>query len=249
MAPILHHRTKQPSAPRTCRRLLQIVFGLLGCCCAQTSGTVKAVTPQYGQLPQDLANALVQMALTSHAPLIAELAQPLPSMPISDKAVLDSGTLNNLTEQVPGYAWNMEGKAVHFYNKKLRNAPFNFMNLVFPRFTTPPNLSDLQLWFPSRATGLLEGVTGEGGAISGFPDSKLATQRLRRAIYENVTPLQVLVRVADESPSFYAVIVFPSSTSTKAQAEHEVIWHFGSLSEKMHPIYTQPARAKGSKRQ
>ncbi len=30
--------------------------------------------PQYGQPPEDLANALVQMARASHVPLIAELA-------------------------------------------------------------------------------------------------------------------------------------------------------------------------------
>ena len=28
----------------------------------------------------------------------------------------------------------MEGKAVHFYNKKLPQAEFNFLNFKFPRF-------------------------------------------------------------------------------------------------------------------
>jgi hypothetical protein len=196
--------------------------------------------PQYGQPPADLANALVQMARASHVPIIAELVWPLPKIPTAEGKPLNPGTLNELVKQAPGYEWKMEGKAIHFYNKKLRNARFNFLNLKFPRFTIPPDLSDLKLWLPGRAEGLLEGYTGEGGATSGFGDTLLGKQKLQRVTLENVTPLEVLVHVANESPTFYTVLVFPSAAPTKDEAEKRVVWQWGSLNEKLQPVYTQP---------
>jgi hypothetical protein len=228
-----------------CRaQLLLVVFGLLRFGVGQTNGMAKHPAPQYGQPPQDLANALVQMARTSRVPLIAELVQPLPDASTSEGVSLDSETLNQLLQRAPGYEWKMEGKIAHFYNRKLRSAHYNFLNLKFPRFTIPPNLSDLKLWFPGRATGLLEGLTGEGGATTGFPDNKLASETLQRETLENVSPLQVLIHIANERPTFYVVLVFPTSVPTKHQAEHDVVWHWGSLSEKMKPLYTQFPRMK-----
>jgi hypothetical protein len=175
-------------------------------------------------------------------PLIAELSQPLPKIPTAEGVQLNSNTLDQLVKQAPGYQWKMEGKVVHFYNKKLSKAEFNFLNLKFPRFTIPPNLSDFKLWFPGRATGLLEGYTGEGGATTGFGDTQLEKEKLQRTTLENVTPREVLIHVANESPTFYAVLVFPSATPTKVGAEKHVSWNWGSLNEKLKPLYTQSVR-------
>jgi hypothetical protein len=134
----------------------------------------------------------------------------------------------------------MEGKAVHFYNKELRQARFNFLNLKIPRFTLPPDLSTLNLWFPGQAEGLLEGYTAQGGATTGFGDSLLEKEKLQQVTLESATPLAVLLDVANQSPTFYTVLVFPSASPTKSQAEKQAVWQWGSLSEKLQPVYTQP---------
>jgi hypothetical protein len=211
--------------------------------CAGATGQGRpSPPPQYGQPPADLANALVQMARASHVPIIAELVWPPPTIPTTEGKPLNPQTLDDLVRQAPGYEWKMEGKAVHFYNKKLRQAQFNFLNFKLPRFTIPPNLSDLKLWLPGRAVGLLEGYTGEGGATSGFGDTRLEKEKLQQATLENVTPLEVLVRVANENPTFYTVLIFPSAEPTKKEAEKQVAWHWGSLNEKLTPLYALPPR-------
>lgn len=196
--------------------------------------------PQYGQPPEDLANALVQMARASHVPLIAELAWPLPGILSAEGKPLNPDTLNELVKQAPEYEWRMEGKAVHFYNSKLRHAAFNFLNITIPRFTIPPDLSTLKLWFPSQAEGLLEGYTEQGGMTTGFGDTLLQKEKLQQVTLENVTPLEVLVHVANESPTFYTILVFPSVAPTRNEAEKQVVWQWGSLNEKLQPVYTQP---------
>ncbi len=218
---------------------------LLGACipaCSQ-SGLQRQIP--YGPIPADLANALAQMARSSHVPIVAELAQPLPMVPMAEGTPVSENSLNELVKQAPGYEWEMDGRVVHFYNKKLRVAPFNFLNLRFSRFTVPPNLSELKLWFPGRAIGLLEGFTAEGGAISGFGDAELEKQKLERTTLENITPLEVLLHVANQSPSFYAIIVFPNPAPSRRQVEQQVHWFWGSLNEKLAPLYVQPVGPAG----
>jgi hypothetical protein len=217
---------------------------VLGSCFASAQTKPPQPAPEYGQPPADLANALVQMAKNSHVPLIAELVWPLPNVSPPGGTPANEEALNRLVQAAPGYDWKFEGKALHFYNKRLHDAKFNFLNCKFPRFTIPPNLSDLKLWFPPRSIGLLEGYTGEGGAISGFRDESLGKQSLQRAVLENVTPLQVLFHVADESPTFYTVLVFPSAHPSRSDAENRVNWQWGSLSEPQKPIYAQPSPRK-----
>lgn len=229
------------------RLVLATLAQLLTMACVNVQAQVGAhePLPQHSALPQDLANALVQMARASHVPLIAELAQPLPKIPAAEGALLNPGTLDQLVRQAPGYEWKMEGKAVHFYDKELRMAPSNFLNLKFAHFTVPVNLSEFKLSFPQRAIGLLQGYTEEGGVTFGLRDTQLEKEKLRQTTFENVTPLEVLVNVANESPRFYTVLVFPSAAPTKSEAEKEVSWHWGSLEEQRRPLYTQvPAKSK-----
>jgi hypothetical protein len=126
----------------------------------------------------------------------------------------------------------MEGKAVHFYNKKLREAGSNFLNLRFPRFVVPADLSELKLRFPGQAIGLAEGYSGAGWATTGFGDTLLEKEKLQEVALEDVTPLEVLVRLANESPTFYTLLVFSSATPTKAEAK-QVVWQWGSLKERL----------------
>lgn len=222
-----------------------LVFG--SCVIGLAQSTPHHPPPQYGQPPEDLANALVQMARASHVPLIAELVWPLPKVPTAEGVPLTPDRLNDLVKQSPGYEWKMEGKAVHFYNKKLRQARFNFLNFKMRQFSVPPDLSDLKLWFPGWAIGLLEGYPAEGGAISGFGDTLLEKEKLQQATLVDVTPLEALVHVANESPTFYTVLVFPSAAPTKNDAEKRVVWQWGSLNEKLQPVYTQPLPSQSQK--
>lgn len=197
-------------------------------------------TAQYGPVPADLANALVQMAHESQVPLVAELVWPLPHVHSADGTPVTKQTLDQLVEQAPDYEWSMEGRVLHFYNKKLRQARFNFLNCNFTRFTVPPNLSEFKLWFPTRAIGLLEGFTGDGAAISGFPEAQFQKQSLQPATLDNVSALRVLLDVANEAPMFYTLLTFPSGAPTKEEAKGKVNWQWGSLDEGLKPIYTQP---------
>jgi hypothetical protein len=226
--------------------LLALLLTFITFASGQRTPAHKLPPPQSGP-PQDLANSLVQMARASHVALIAELVQPMPSVPTSEGKPLNSQSLNQLLQLAPGYEWKMEGKTVHFYNKKLRQARFNFLNLKFPRFTVPPNLNDFHLFFPGSAMGLLEGYTGEGGVSGGLGNALLEEETLKSETLLNVTPLEVLLHLADESPKFYAVVVFPNAAPKKIEAEKQVIWHIGSLKEKLQPIFTQtfqPTRNK-----
>jgi len=225
-------------------RLLWIVASLLcGGCLSGSAQPSPHRPPEYGQPPADLANALVQMARASHVPLIAELVAPLPEVPTAEGNPLTSEALNDLVKQATGYEWKMEGKAIHFYNKKLRQARFNFLNLKIARFSIPPNLSDLKLWFPGQAEGLLEGYSGIGGMTTGFGDTLLEKEKLQPEELENVTPLEALVHIANESPTFYTVLVFPSAAPTKNDVKTRVVWQWGSLNEKLTPLYALPPRA------
>jgi hypothetical protein len=94
------------------------IVALLVCgvaCSGPLSPLPVAHRPQYGQAPEDLANALVQMARASHTPIIAELVWPLPKIPTAEGKPLNSDTLNDLLKLAPGYEWKVEGKTVHFY--------------------------------------------------------------------------------------------------------------------------------------
>jgi hypothetical protein len=224
-----------------------LIAMLLSCPYMATQGqpSTHPRPPQNAAHPaRDQANALVQMARAAHVPLIAELVWPLPEIPTAEGVPITPERLDELAKQSPGYEWRMEGKAVHFYNKKLRQAHFNFLNLKIRTFTVPPNLSDMKLWFPGWAIGLLEGYPAGGGAISGFGDTLLEKEKLQEAALTDVTPLRALIYVANESPTFYTVLVFPSAAPNKTDAEKRVVWQWGSLNEKLQAVGTQPPPSK-----
>jgi hypothetical protein len=213
---------------------------------AQGQPSTHRRAPQGPNLPpKDLANALVQMARAAHVPITAELVWTLPEIPTAEGIPLTPERLNELVEKSPGYEWKMEGKVVHFYNKKLRESRFNFLNFKIPRFTVPPDVSTLQLWFPGQAQGLLKEYAAQGGATSGWGDPQLEKDKLRQVSLENVTPLDVLVHVANESPTFYIAVAFPSIPATKnAAIKQTVVWQWGSLNEKLHALGMQPPPQK-----
>jgi hypothetical protein len=207
-------------------------------CLAQSE--IHRSQPQHGQAPEDLANAFVQMARASHVQLIAELVWPLPKVPTAEGKRLNPRALDDLIQIAPEYAWEMNGNVLHFYHKKLRHAANNPLNLKFSKYTTAPNLSEMKLWFPVQARGLLEGYSGTGGATTGFGDKLLEKDKLKQSTFENLTALEMLTHVAEESPTFYTVLVFPRSSPTKKEVERRLVWQWGSLDEKLQPLYVQP---------
>jgi len=196
---------------------------------------------RHESISADLANTLAQVAWLSHLPMIAELAQPLPKIQIAEGTHSAQDLLQEVVRQAPDYQWEAEDKAIHFYSRKLRRERFNFLNLKFPRFTIPSNLSELKLTFPTLEIGLLDGMSTGGAAISGFGDATLEKNSLRQVTLENVTGREILLRVANESPTFFSVIVFPNAKPTKTQAEREVNinWFWQGFKEPLKPLYVQ----------
>lgn len=193
-----------------------------------------------GGLPQDLANALAQVARVSHNALVAEIALPMPKVSVPDRTDDLVKTLNRIVKQSPGYEWKMEDQIIHFYNKRLYAARYNALNLRFADFTLPPTVSDLKLWLPTQVSGLAAGYKGTGGAISGFSDALLGKQTLPPIALKNVSGRDVLLRAGRESPAFYAIVVFPQAVPTKKQAPAQV-WFWGSVTEQAVPIYAPSA--------
>ncbi len=175
----------------------------------------------FQPISSDLAETLAQAAWRAHLPMIAELAQPLPRIEVSEGTYVVKDLMQGIIRQAPEYKWESDGKIIHVYNTKLREARFNFLNLKFARFITPPNVSEFELTFPTLENGLLQGTSG-GTAISGFGDPSLEKDRLQPAVLENVTGRQILSRVANESPSFLTIIVFPNDNPTEKQMKRDM---------------------------
>jgi hypothetical protein len=236
------------------RRWLSTLFlatVLSGTCmpvCAQDAPYGRSV--QHGPISEDLPNALAQVASLSNVPMIAELAQPLPEVQVAAGTGDVGYLLREIARQAPEYDWEAVGKVLHFYNKKLRRAKFNFLNLRFARFSMPANVSELKLTFPTREFGLLlQGYSGGGIATTGFGDVMLEKNLLQPAVLENVTGREILFRAANESPMFSTIIVFPNSDPTAKQMERDMNrnWFWQALTEE-HPghLYVQPPLAAPS---
>jgi hypothetical protein len=209
--------------------------------CAQGAPYNRAV--QHGPISEDLVNALAQVASLSNMPIIAELAQPLPEVQVAAGTEDVGDLLREIARQAPGYDWEAVGRVVHFYNKKLRRAKFNFLNLRFARFSMPANLSELKLTFPTREFGLLlQGYSGGGIVTTGFGDAMLERDLLRPAVLENVTGREILFRAANESSTFFTVIVFPNADPTMKQMERDMNrnWFWQALTEEhLGHLYVQ----------
>jgi hypothetical protein len=235
-----------PVRMRCCSALLALA--LAGVCpFGPAQGDSLNEVIKSGPISGDLASALARVAWLSQKPMIAELAQPLPRIEIADGPYVVKDLLHEIARQAPGYEWQAEGEVIHFYNAKLRRARLNFLNLTFPRFIMPPNLSDLKLTFSTREFALLHGYTGTGIVTSGFGDALLEKDSLRPETLENVTGRDIVFRVANESPTFFTIIVFPDADPTKEQMETDVNlnWFWGSLKEKPSPLFVQLPKDKG----
>lgn len=221
--------------------LFALALGLCRLGVAQ-SNTSKMVG--HGQLSGNLADALAQIAWISHTPMLAELAQPLPKIQIHEGSHSVQALLQETIRQAPGYQWEVDGEVIHFYHRKLAQAQFNFLKLKFPHYLMPPNLSELKLTFPTLEIGLLRGSSERGYAISGFGDKTFEKEPLQQVTLENVSAREILLRAANERPSFFTVIVFPNSQPTKVQAERVgTNWFWQSFKEPLQPLYTQTAHA------
>lgn len=191
----------------------------------------------------DLADVLAQVAWLSKSPMLAEIAQPLPRVEIARGTYVIKDLLQELVRQAPGYRWDVEGRVIYFYNQKLRESKNNFLNLKFPEFAMPDNVSELKLTFPQREHGLLQGSSGTGILITGFGDPALAKDLLDPATLKNVNGREILLKAANERPTFFTIVVFPNSNPTQAEMEKDINrnWFWQALSSpKPRPLYVQP---------
>jgi hypothetical protein len=127
---------------------LSILLGVSGACSiaeAQTGSLTDVVSCQETSL--DLANMLVQVSRVSQMPIIAELAQPLPNVELSEGTYVVRDLMHAIVRQVPGYDWESKGKVLYVYNRQLKDAKFNFLAIEFPTFVIPPNISELNSHF------------------------------------------------------------------------------------------------------
>ncbi len=115
--------------------------------------------------------------------MLAEIAQPLPKVEIARGTYVIKDLLQELVRQAP-VSWDVEGRVIYFYNQKLRESKNNFLNLKFPQFAMPDNVSELKLTFPQREHGLLQGSSNTGILITGFGDPALAKDLLDPATLE-----------------------------------------------------------------
>jgi hypothetical protein len=135
---------------------------------------------------------------------------------------------------------------IHFYNTKLIGAEFNFLNLKFRQFVMPSNLSELQLTLPSREFGLLQGYAGSGIVITGFGNATLEKDLLHASPLENITGREILLRAANESPTFLTIIVFPNTDPTGGEVEQDMNrnWFWRALKEqRLAELYVQPVKS------
>ncbi|MGH9498509.1 MAG: hypothetical protein ACRD3L_05155 [Terriglobales bacterium] len=200
---------------------------------------------QHNGVSNDLANVLAQLARWIQMPMIAELAQPLPTVQLAEGNHTAEYLLTEITHQAPGYTFAVEGLVIHFYEKRLVLAKLNFLNLTFQQFEMPQNVSALKYKLPGLATALLQTEKHRGGVVfTGFGDTDLAKDTLEAGTLTNVSGREVLLRAAAESPQFFTIIVFSSNApKTKQEARQATVnWFWQSLRSNFRPIYIQQVR-------
>jgi hypothetical protein len=222
-----------------------LVLVLAGACSrSNAQAAIFSTVVRHQSISTDLANALGQIAWLSDLPMVAELAKPLPRIQIAEGMHSVEYLLLEIVRQAPENEWERAGRVIYFHNKKLKYAKFNFLNLRFPRFAMPNNVSEIKLTFPQREYGLLQGYSGGGIVTTGFGDARLQKDLLQPATLVNVTGREILLQVANESPTFFTVIVFPNAEPTKKQMEQEMNrnWFWQALKdEHLDTLYVQPS--------
>ena len=160
-----------------------------------------------------LQEALVQIAKVYHLATVIELGQPLPSVRIPAGTMSARQALALVAKSDVGYDWRLHGSVIHFYDKKLRIEPLNFLNWRLDKFAISGTVADVDLRLKSELNKLRDRVIAEGGLIVGLRPTELARDRLPTVVLRDVTARQVLFRVADMNPHFYTVVVFPRRSS------------------------------------
>lgn len=78
--------------------------------------------------------------------------------------------------------------------------------------------------------------------ITGFGDANLEKDTLEPGTLKNVTGRDILLRAANERPTFLSIVVFPTAEPTKKQMEKDINrnWFWEALKEKtLGPLYIQ----------
>jgi hypothetical protein len=228
-----------------CLRILPVLLMIGSClpCKGQSLLAVRAVHRRWkGNMPEVLRSVAEQYQV----PIIAELEQPLPPvLDIAEGTNSVSDVLNQIISHAPNYEFEVwKGSVIHFYSKGIQNAPGNFLSFTLEQFTMPSNVSELKLLLPARLNAVGYGVQGSGVVISGFKNPELTNSTLPRTELKHVSGREILLMAAQDTRTFFSIIVFPNRKVAKGLSENYAFqhWFWGSLNEKEKnfPLYVQP---------
>lgn len=207
---------------------IAILIVLLGHCPAELSVPAQLATLKninlpirHSELKGDLINLLRSISVKFDVPIVGEIAA-------SDNQLITIAAgssslrqvLDVLTKQVPACGWQEETGVVHFYNRKLRQAPRNVLNLKLRSFEMPNDVSTLKIALRSRLYSASQGIQNGGGVISDFPSRELGDEKLPDEKMSNVTGREVLVKAAALNRHFSSIIVFPRSQPTDSDINY-----------------------------
>jgi hypothetical protein len=179
---------------------------------------------KHGEIRGNLAEALTQFAYSTKTPTIGELAQPLASIHVPEGVHSPEDMVRELARQAPGYRWESRGKVIFFYREDLERNALNILNLKFERFTMPNNVSQLKYALPNMETALLDRTSEKGILLTGFGDTELEKDTLKGEVMEGVNGREILVRAANQNPTFSVILVYAKGTLRTKSASKEVEW-------------------------
>jgi hypothetical protein len=194
---------------------------------------------KHGEIRGNLAEALTQLAYSTKTPIIGELAQPLVSIHVSEGIHSPEDLVRELVRQAPGYKWESRGKVMLFYREDLQRNALNILNLKFERFTMPNNVSQLKYALPNMETGLLDRTSEKGILLTGFGDTELQKDSLKGEVIEDINGREILVRAANQNPTFSVILVFPKGTLRTTSESKQVEWFWQSFRSELKPMYLQ----------
>ena len=221
---------------------VSMLVGIDAKCPAQSLDIATAHDQVSGNLPE----LLRFVAQHYRVPVVAELALPLPEhLRIRPGTNSATEVLQELLKSAPDYQFEVIGRnVVHFYRSDITEAPQDFLNLRFRQFTMPPNVSDLKVFLRAKVYALRKGLQGIGVVTSGFGEPELAGDTLPHLEMKDVSGREILLRAAEESPTFYTVLVFlDKHANTEASMNYaSQHWFWGSARpmKDNKPMYIQP---------
>jgi hypothetical protein len=192
---------------------LLFFFSLVVLACVGLKGQVSNAT-DLTQAPPVLSGNVEQVvsefATRCHIPVLAEVAEPLPTDLRIELSACDSARFfNDIVRKNPSYSFRLHGRAVHFFDRKLMLEHQNFLNWKFKEFVLPKNVAEFKNVLTSRLGGKRRGVESKGGLVHGLYPLDLSSRSLPPNRYVDKTAREILLSVEDLDGTLLAVVVFP----------------------------------------